>query len=236
MVSRSVITVDGLAGSGKSTLAKLLSEKLHFSHLNSGLLYRAVGYLALQEGINPNSEEALQAVLPRHSISLHSGAQGRTVVLLDGTDISARIQTPEVSEATSRASQYAVVRQALLEMQRQAFPGCPLVAEGRDMGTVVFPSAPLKFFIVADEKVRVARRLTQLIENSSDRSEQARRALEKQIAIEIAERDRRDTERSLAPTLAAADAVRVDNSVDELPVIVEKLVEIARQRGIVASA
>lgn len=232
MSERKIITVDGLAGSGKSTLARLLAEKLHYAHLNSGLLYRAIGYLALQEKIDPGSEAQLKSVLPKHQVLLDGDDDGRGVVRLDGKDITKLIQKPEVSEATSLASQFPAVRQRLLELQRQAFPGRPMVAEGRDMGTVVFPDSPLKFFISADEKVRVARRLAQLMEHAVDKSEIAREALSRTIKIEIAERDRRDSERSLAPTYAAADAMHIDNSSDPLEKVLGAMVSAARSRGL----
>lgn len=232
MSERKIITVDGLAGSGKSTLARLLAEKLHYIHLNSGLLYRAIGFLALQEKINPGNEDELKKILPNHAVALDADGAGRGVVTLDGNDITKLIQRPEVSEATSKASQFPTVREKLLQLQREAFPGRAMVAEGRDMGTVVFPDAALKFFVSADEKVRVARRLDQLMEHAGDKSAQARAELAKNIGIEIAERDRRDTGRALAPTLAAPDAVLIDNSSDPLEKVMERMIFAARQRGL----
>jgi cytidylate kinase len=229
---RKVITVDGLAGSGKSTLARLLAEKLQYVHLNSGLLYRAVGFLALKEKVNAGDEAALAKILPTHRISLDLDTHGHAKVELDGEDITAEVQTPQVSEATSKASQFGATRSALLQLQREAYGQRPMVAEGRDMGTIVFPTAPLKFFVVADEKVRVARRLSQLVEKAKDRSDAVLKKLESQISIEIAERDKRDTERSLAPTLAAKDALTIDNSTETLEKIVQRMFQEARSRGL----
>ncbi|MBN8549258.1 MAG: (d)CMP kinase [Deltaproteobacteria bacterium] len=232
MPLRRIITVDGLAGSGKSTLARLLAEKLDFVHLNSGLLYRAIGYLALQEHLNLQNEEQLKSILPLHRVALDLDLEGKGVVTLDGRNISDLIQSPEVSEATSMASQYPCVRKKLLELQREAFPTRSMVVEGRDMGTVVFPKAPLKFFVTADESVRVARRLAQLMEASSDKSDARREELAKKIRIEIAERDKRDMERAVAPTYAAKDAVHIDNSSEPLEKVVEHMVSFAKARSV----
>jgi cytidylate kinase len=211
----------------------LLAEKLGFVHLNTGLLYRAVGYLALKENVDRNDEVALGKMIARHRISL--AMKGDTLaVLLDGTDIASELQSPEVSESTSMVSRFAVVRTALMELQRTACPGRAIVAEGRDLGTVVFPDAPLKFFVTADEAVRVERRLQQLLQAAGkERSDMAARAeLEGKIGKEIAERDQRDTQRSVAPTLAASDAVVIDNSRKSLEEIVAELVTHARSRGL----
>lgn len=232
-MSRKVITVDGLAGSGKSTLARLLAEKLGFVHLNTGLLYRAVGYLALKENVDRNDEIALGKMIARHRISLSMKGDA-LAVLLDGTDIVSELQSPEVSESTSMVSRFAVVRTALMDLQRSACPERPIVAEGRDMGTVVFPDAPLKFFVTADEAVRVERRLQQLLQAAGKGSADsaARTELLGKIGKEIAERDQRDTRRSVAPTLAAPDAVTVDNSTKSLEEIVAELVAHARSRSL----
>lgn len=234
MTTRPVIAVDGLAGSGKSTLARALADRIHFIHLNTGLLYRAVGLLALRTKVNPNNEAEIVQELSKHKIQLDLSECGQARVILDGQDVTSSVQTPDVSEATSQASQFAAIRTALHDMQRNAFPAKPIVAEGRDMGTVVFPDAPLKFFIVADEKVRIERRLRQLLSGSRDQSPAARAKVEEQIGIEIRERDRRDTERQVAPTLAAADSIQINNSSDSLEKVVDRMVQFARARNLVS--
>ncbi len=233
MLSRIVIAVDGLAGSGKSTLARHLSQQLGFVHLNSGLLYRAVGLMALRAKIDANSETALSAELPKHRIRLELAQDHRPQVTLDGEDITGAVQTPEVSEATSQASQFSIVRQALMQMQREAYSGKAIVAEGRDMGTIVFPDSPLKFFVVADERIRIERRLKQLMDGSVDKSETTRKRLAAQIGIEIRERDKRDSERPVAPTKPALDAVIIDNSSESLQSVLARMVAEARKRGLV---
>ncbi len=225
--SRIVVTLDGLAGSGKSSLAAELSRKLEFVNFNSGLLYRCIGYLALEEGISPDDEAALAAMVSRHEITLVDTADDSLTVQLDGKLLTEGLRTPEVSEATSRSSRFAAVRALLLELQRQACPGRNLVAEGRDMGTIVFPDAQVKFFIEASVEVRVARRFKQL---GFGKEGTPNADLEKQIAQEIIDRDKRDAERAVAPTVAAAGAITIDNSSAPLGVTVAKMAQIVRER------
>jgi cytidylate kinase len=224
---RQIITVDGLAGSGKSTLAKAVADRLGFIHLNTGLLYRAVALAALRRSIDPHDVDALALMLPQRQLALVRDAAGTTRVLLDGEDVTDSVQQPHISEATSVAAQHRVVREYLVEAQRHAFHPHPMVAEGRDMGTVLFADAPLKLFIQADEAVRIQRRLKQL---GLDGASTTDNSLLDKVRIEILERDARDAARALSPTVAAADAVVVNNSTEPLAVVVDKLVALARER------
>ena len=211
---RPVVTVDGLAGSGKTSLSRELAHQIGFAHLNSGLLYRGVGWLCLEAGIDLDDEHAVAGVLRAHTITLRRNGE----LLIDGVDRSGEVVTPAVSEATSKTSRFPVVRAFLLEAQRNAFPDQGLVAEGRDMGTVVFPEAPLKFFVSASVEVRVARRVAQL---------KAATGLvidEDAIRREIIERDERDTNRTVSPTRGAPDAIRVDNSERPMAEVVSEMV------------
>lgn len=225
--SRIVVTLDGLAGSGKSSLAAGLAQKLRFINFNSGLLYRCIGYLALNENVSPNDEGALVQMIARHSIRLVDAGDHNIAVALDGKIMTEGLRTPEVSEATSRSSRFHGVRALLLELQRQACPGRNLVAEGRDMGTIVFPKAQVKYFVEASVDVRVARRLKQLGLQDSAASHAD---LEKQIAQEIIDRDKRDAERLVAPTVAAEGSINIDNSSAPLDVTVAKMAALVIER------
>jgi len=226
---RAVITVDGLAGSGKSTLARLLAERLGFVHFSSGLFYRALGYLALAESRDAGNVEHALALLQHHAVELRMEGG----VLIDGALLGEELYRPRVSEATSIVASLEAVRAALVAKQRSVFPGRSLVAEGRDMGTVIFPDADLKFFIRADRAVRVKRRLSQLgYEPSLDGVRV--NCLKEDIEIEIDERDRRDSERSTAPTVAAADAIIVDNSSQTLTVVVQSMYDAVANKGLAA--
>lgn len=231
--NRAVITIDGLAASGKSTIAALLAQRLGYTHLNTGAIYRAVACLSRDKGAQDAT--GILGVIKAHSIVLNLDADGKGAVLVDGSDISNRIYTPEVSEATSIISAIPEVRTALYDLQRNAFPGHNLIAEGRDMGTVVFPDADLKFFITASVEIRSERRLKQLEESPVKDQSTDTNSLKKKIEIEITERDRRDTERSIAPTKPADGAVMVDNSGQTLTEIIESMYDSVALRGLPVS-
>lgn len=235
---RKVITVDGLAGSGKSTLARLLAERLGFVHFSSGLHYRAIGYLALREGLTPEFAAEAAKCLERHRIQLRVDGG----LLIDGAALGDELYQPRVSEMTSKFAALPEVRSALVRLQRDVFPGCPLVAEGRDMGTVIFPDANIKFFIEASCEVRVRRRLAQLGYETYEAAlargltENELNSLKKDIEIEIIERDARDCQRAIAPTVAAADAVTIDNSSQTLTQVVQCMYDAVASRGLIARA
>lgn len=219
---RLVIAVDGLAGSGKTSIARELAARLGYVHLNTGLLYRSVAWLILRAGLNPEAEAELGPLLRKHSISLALDQKLGIRAIVDGQDVTDELQKPEISQATSQAAQFAAVRESLRLAQRNAFPSHNLVAEGRDMGTVIFPDAPLKLFIEVSEQVRIERRLKQL-GIAVPKDEAGLLKLRDKIRMEIIDRDKRDAERSLSPTLAAQDAVRIDNSLDPLDKVVERI-------------
>lgn len=223
-----VITVDGLASSGKTTLSRLLAERLGFEHLNSGLLYRAVGWLSLRAGVKLSDPEAVTGALEGHTLALRRPG----VVEIDGTERGIELQVPAVSEATSITAQYPAVRDRLFAGQREAFPGRNLVAEGRDMGTVVFPDAPLKFFVTAPSEVRARRRLEQLEAREGEVGPERRRALAESLQQEIVERDARDSQRLVAPTRPAAGAILIENGVRSAEAVVEEMVGIVRAHGL----
>ncbi|MCB0332097.1 MAG: (d)CMP kinase [Bdellovibrionales bacterium] len=231
-MDRTVITVDGLAGTGKTSLSKELARRLGFVHLSTGMLYRAVGYLALTTQTSMEDEPAIADLLSKHTLALVCDDSDSARLLLDGKDVVDALYAPEVSEATSKTAQLAAVREALIEPQREAFPGRPLVAEGRDMGSVIFPDAQVKFFVSVPEEVKVERRLAQLIEAGHGKSENERNLLKEKMKIEIHERDVRDAERNLAPTLQTEDMEVVDNSSQPLEKVVQNMYNLVTARGI----
>ncbi len=195
-----VITIDGPSGAGKGTIAQMLAARLGWRLLDSGALYRALAYAAGQAGVSPEEEDSLAALASRMNLEFRAGR-----VLLDGEDITDAIRTETVGNAASKIAAIPKVREALLAWQR-AFARPPgLVADGRDMGSVVFPDAPVKIFLTASPEERAKRRYNQLKEKGIDVN-----VLE--LAEAIRERDERDRTRSIAPLKAPAAALEVDST------------------------
>lgn len=216
---RQVIAVDGLAASGKSTLAQALAKRLNFTFLSSGLIYRAVGFLCHKQKIDPDQERAVVELIEQHRLEFVKVGEG-CAVQVDTTVLGEEIHRAEVSDYTSRISVHPAVRALLLPLQRQAFEPDNLVVEGRDIGTIVFPRAAIKFFISAPEEVRIARRLMQ----------GARVSDQTQTELEIKKRDKRDSERSAAPAKPADDALLIENIEQGIGSCLEHMEQISRLR------
>ena len=209
-----VIAIDGPAGSGKSTLAKLLAARLGFAYLDTGAMYRAVAYLALHEGVAIDDGASLATLAREARISF--APDGRIVAA--ERDVSEEIRRPAVSAAVSEVSAHAAVRAVLLDEQRRIGADHDVVIEGRDIGTVVFPAAPVKLFLTASPEIRAERRRSELIAGGEHVG--AAETLQAIVA-----RDAYDSQRAVAPLRRAADAVELDTS----GLDVEQVVEAARQ-------
>jgi CMP/dCMP kinase len=229
---RKVITVDGLAGSGKSTLACLLADKLGFIHFNSGLLYRAAAFLALDAGVDPHNGPKVAELLDAHDVQLQADRKKGTQLLIDGVNRTDEVQSVEVSNATSCAATCKEVRQRLVKTQREIFPGLNIVAEGRDMGTVIFPESSVKFYVTADLEVRIQRRLSKLYGDVQKITPTELKLLKQKVEKELLERDARDSGRDIAPLKPAPDAVMIDNSAASLTEIVQSMYDTALRRGL----
>jgi cytidylate kinase len=199
-----IVAIDGPAGVGKSTVARLLASRLGFLYLDTGALYRSVAWAVLRHGLEPANAEAVAGLLPK--LSLHMQVVDNDVtVSVNGSDVSKELRTPAVSAAASVVSAIPAVRAWLLPVQRQIGERGSVVAEGRDIGTKVFPSAPVKFFLEADPNVRAQRRHRELVAAGHG-------AAIEQTTAELAGRDDRDRSRSMAPLTAADDAHHIDTS------------------------
>ncbi|MDC0358934.1 (d)CMP kinase [Oligoflexia bacterium] len=232
-MDRIVIAVDGLAGSGKTALSKALAQKLGFVYLSTGILYRAVGYLVLQEGNDFDDGAAIANLVQNHTIELGLDADSRAVLRIDGKDVISKLYAPEASEASSKAAQHPEVRAELVKIQRSAFSGRNLVVEGRDIGTVIFPDALAKFYVVADEHVRLERRLKQLVADLGVTDPEELKLLKEKMKIEILERDQRDLLRNVSPAIQADDAILIDNSSQTLTKVVENMYDaVAKRRAL----
>jgi len=204
-----IITIDGPAGAGKSTIAKMLARKLAFHYLDTGALYRAMTWKALQNKILPEGSESAVAGLVRKSdIKLRQPSSGKGIrVLLDGRDISREIRTSVITSHIYKVSSLPLVRRAMAELQRRLARGRNIVCEGRDMGSVVFPRAQVKFYLDASLKERAKRRY----QESLVLFPKARVGY-KQVQKEISVRDYRDKHRKTAPLVRPKDAFYIDTT------------------------
>jgi cytidylate kinase len=195
-----IVTIDGPAGSGKSSAARELARRLGFEFLDTGAMYRAVSFALLRDGINENDGQALEKWLPTLRLDVPPG-----VVRLDGEDIAGRIRTPAITALASRLAAVPAVRHFLVGLQRAVAVGRNLVCEGRDQGTIVFPRADRKFFLIADPIERARRRHRELLSRGI--------VMElDQVVRDQEERDRRDAGREVAPMRPAPDAIRLDST------------------------
>ncbi len=198
-----VITIDGPAGAGKTTISRILANHLGYKYIDTGALYRGVAFEAKQQGIDTDSDRELEALYYR--IDLKFVNRDSELRLMSGNlDISAKIRTPEISMLASAISARPVVRKGLLNLQRDMGKEKCAVFEGRDMGTVVFPNADVKFFLSASNKVRALRRYMELPSENSQSLEK----VERDMLI----RDKNDSTRAIAPLKAADDAIRIDTT------------------------
>lgn len=215
-----VVAIDGPAGAGKSTVTRLVAERLGYTRVDTGALYRTVALICVRRGIDFSNQEqvgkAARELAAHGVVELSTSGDSVTVKAFD-EDITSEIRSREASLGASQVSQIPAVREALLEMQRGLGRAGGVVLEGRDIGSVVFPDAEAKFYLTASAEVRALRRRAEL-ELSGEAP-----PLETVIA-EVNERDRRDTERPIAPLLKAEDAIVVDSSVLSIDAVVESIV------------
>ena len=215
-----IVAIDGPSGAGKSSLAKRIARDLRFTYLDTGAIYRALALKILRRGVDLNDAAALSAIVIDTDIDLR-GRNGQLLVFLDGEDVSASIRTPEVSQMASKASAIAMVRHRLLDLQRDLGRRGNVVAEGRDIGTVVFPGAEVKIYLDASIEERARRRCDEL------------RAAGREVSldetmIEMEERDKRDSERDIAPLRKAADALALDSSGLTADEVAEKVLQLIK--------
>jgi len=212
-----VIAIDGPAGSGKSTTAKFIAKKLSFTHINTGAMYRGITLKCIQEKINPADLREMNHVLNQTEFRF-SGEDG-AALFMDGVDISSEITIGEVTESVSRISAIPQVREKLVQYQRNMAEGIDVVLEGRDIGTVVFPQAEFKFFLVADIHERARRRMREM----EIKGEIVSLA---EITKELEERDRKDSTRKHSPLIKAEDAVEIDTTGLSITEQVNRIIEI----------
>jgi len=206
MKERYSIAIDGPSGAGKSTLAKAVAAELRITYIDTGAIYRTIGYAAWQRGIAPEDESAVLAMLPQLEIGVaHCEDDGLQHMMLDGADVTDEIRLPQISMYASAVSAIPGVRDYLLETQRAFARKQSVIMDGRDIGTVVLPDADVKIYLTASPEIRAQRRFLELEQRGTPKPFD-------EVLSEIIERDHNDMNRAVAPLKAADDAVIVDTS------------------------
>ncbi len=212
-----VITIDGPSGSGKGTVAGILAKRLGWNLLDSGALYRLLAFAAGNHGIALDNEESLKKLAAHLDVQFIAATEGQLQrIILEGDEVSTVIRTETAGAGASKVAALPTVREALLQRQRDFLEAPGLIADGRDMGTVVFPQAPLKIFLTASAEERARRRYLQLKGKGEDVSLSS-------LLDEIRARDERDTQRAVAPLKPAADAIQLDSTELSIEQVLERI-------------
>jgi cytidylate kinase len=220
LAKRIVVAIDGPAGAGKSTLARRIADKLGFVYVDTGAMYRSVALWALRNGTALSDMHRLEQLAREAHIEFAAGAR---TVLLNGEDVSEAIRAPEVGDAASKVSAIPAVRRALVAKQREMAENASVVMEGRDIGTVVFPDATVKFYLDADPDVRAGRRVEELVAAGEAVSGEA-------VAEGLRARDERDRTRAASPLMQAPDAVYLDSSSLDIDEVEAAMLKTIRER------
>ncbi len=220
-----IIAIDGPAATGKSTTAKAVADQLGFAYIDTGAMYRAVTWAIVNENINVEDEEMLKSFMASLGISM-SHLNQRLIVEVNGMDVSQKIREPKVTGLVSEISAIPVVREALVQLQRKLATGKNCIVEGRDIGTVVFPKADLKFYMIADDKIRAKRRNNEL-------EAMGRKKDLNELEREIKNRDSKDSSRTHSPLTQPEGAIIIDTSYlnfnEQVNQIIETINKIKRE-------
>ena len=206
IMSKSIsIAIDGPAGAGKSTIAKRLAKELGFYYVDTGAIYRTVAYFMDLLGVSPKDADGVQRYIDELTIDIYYDENGLQHMLMNGMDVTDDIRTPDISQKASLVSAHAVVREMLLDMQRDVAKENNVIMDGRDIGTVVLPKADVKIFLTASAEVRAQRRLAELQAKGSKETYE-------KVLKDLKQRDYQDSHRAIAPLKQARDAIKVDTS------------------------
>ncbi len=217
-----LITIDGPAGAGKTTVSKALAHRLEYTYIDTGALYRAVAYEAKLNGLEAHDDEALEKLCSGLEIAFVRGDQGLRLIC-NQVDITHRIRTPEITMLASAISARPVVRRFLFGLQRKMGKDKGVVFEGRDMGTVVFPEADVKFYLNASTQMRALRRYNELVPKSKITLEE--------VEKDLKQRDQNDSTRDLAPLKPAEDAVRIDSTDMSIQEVVDQMIACIEEKS-----
>ena len=217
------IAIDGPAGAGKSTMAKRLAKELGYMYVDTGAIYRTVAYFFDLWGIAPKDIDGISRYIDELTINIEYDEEGTQHMIMNGMDVTADIRTQEISQKASLVSAHAIVREMLLDMQRDVAKQYNVIMDGRDIGTVVLPKANVKIFLTADAEVRAKRRYDELIAKGQ-------KANLPQILKEIQQRDHQDMNRAIAPLKQAKDAVKVYTSNLDIDGVVDTIKTIVKEK------
>ena len=215
------VAIDGPAGAGKSTIARRLAGELGFRYVDTGTIYRTVAYFMDLWGVSPKDVDGVNRYIDELTVGIEYDDEGVQHMLMNGMDVTGDIRTPEISQKASLISAHAVVRDMLLDMQRNMAEEYDVVMDGRDIGSVVLPKATVKIFLTASPEVRAKRRYQELLEKGQ-------KASYEQVLMDVQQRDYQDTHRDIAPLKMCRDSVKVDTSemdLEQSVAAIRKIVE-----------
>ena len=223
MAKKYSIAIDGPAGAGKSTIAKKLAAELGYHYVDTGAIYRTVAYFMDLLGVSPKDVDGVERYIDELTIEIEYDEEGKQHMIMNGMDVSDDIRTQDIAQKASLVSAHAVVREVLLDMQRDMAKNYDVIMDGRDIGTVVLPKASAKIFLTASPEVRAQRRCDELIAKGQ-------KAKYDTILKEIKQRDYQDTHREIAPLKLARDSIKVDTSDMDIDQVVEHIRNIVREK------
>ena len=223
MAKKYSIAIDGPAGAGKSTIAKKLAAELGYHYVDTGAIYRTVAYFMDLLGVSPKDVDGVERYIDELTIDIEYDEEGKQHMIMNGMDVSDDIRTQDIAQKASLVSAHAVVREVLLDMQRDMAKNYDVIMDGRDIGTVVLPKASVKIFLTASPEVRAKRRCDELIAKGQ-------KAKYETILKEIKQRDYQDTHREIAPLKLARDSIKVDTSEMDIDQVVEHIRSIVREK------
>ena len=217
------IAIDGPAGAGKSTIAKRLAKELGYHYVDTGAIYRTVAYFLDLWGVSPKDVDAVNRYIDELTIGIEYDEDGLQHMIMNGMDVTGEIRTQDISQKASLVAAHAVVREVLLDMQRDVAKAYNVIMDGRDIGTVVLPKADVKIFLTADPEVRAKRRYDELIAKGQKANLDV-------ILKEIKQRDYQDTHREVAPLKMARDSVKLDTSNLDIDQVVAEIKAVAGKK------
>ena len=223
MAKTHAIAIDGPAGAGKSTIAKRLAKELGYYYVDTGAIYRTVAYFMDLLGVSPKDVDGVERYIDELTIQIEYDEEGKQHMIMNGMDVTGEIRTQDISQKASLVSAHAVVREVLLDMQRDVAKAHNVIMDGRDIGTVVLPKADVKIFLTASPEVRAKRRTDELLAKGQQ-------AVYETVLKEIQQRDYQDTHREIAPLKMAKDSIKLDTSELDIEGVVEAMKKIIGEK------